>query len=206
MRLPNNDGCLKYWDLAKSVRIDAAVALWCGVEPGELKKLGFQTSCMDAKRAAIEDALLDKRLDYIDEGVQFPNGKVWEGCSVSELIQKDRLRIPKASLRRWFLDMPISDRPSFLFEEERRQPLLPDGSSVTEMNTTKALAIMAWMLAEAKPVYKISERPNSSAIGKTVEELARKVFGEDERGFASFNKRISAALNILDEYPKEYPF
>jgi hypothetical protein len=89
MHLANNDGCLKYWDLAKSIRIDAAVALWCGVEPGELRNLGFRTSCMDAKRAAMEDALLGNRLDFIDEGVQFSDGGIWTGCSVSGLIQKD---------------------------------------------------------------------------------------------------------------------
>jgi hypothetical protein len=38
---PNH--CLRYWDLADHIRIDDAIALWCGVEPAELAKLNFET-------------------------------------------------------------------------------------------------------------------------------------------------------------------
>jgi hypothetical protein len=33
---PNPNNCLRYWDLADHIRIDDAIALWCGVEPAEL--------------------------------------------------------------------------------------------------------------------------------------------------------------------------
>jgi len=48
--------CLRYWDLADHIRIDDAIALWCGVEPAELAKLNFETQCMSAKRAALVTA------------------------------------------------------------------------------------------------------------------------------------------------------
>lgn len=40
--------------------------------------------------------------------------------------------INKASLRRWFEQLPFEDRPAFLFDEAR-QAVLPDGSEATEM-------------------------------------------------------------------------
>ena len=39
--------CLRYWDLADHIRIEDAIALWCGVEPAELAKLNFETQCID---------------------------------------------------------------------------------------------------------------------------------------------------------------
>ena len=41
MPTPNN--CLRYWDLDDHIRIDDAIALWCGVEPAELASLNFET-------------------------------------------------------------------------------------------------------------------------------------------------------------------
>ena len=49
--------CLRYWDLADHIRIDDAIALWCGVEPAELASLNFETQWMGAKRAALVTAL-----------------------------------------------------------------------------------------------------------------------------------------------------
>ena len=123
--------CLRYWDLADSLKINMIVALWCGMEPSDTGAERLSTHCMDAKRAAIEDALYSGRLDYIDEGIPTGNGKLWMGGDVTELVQKNRLRIQRDSLRRWFDDMPIDDRPSFLYQEERIQQELPVGRSMT---------------------------------------------------------------------------
>ena len=51
--MPNPNNCLRYWDLADHIRIDDAIALWCGVEPAELASLNFETQCMSTKRAAL---------------------------------------------------------------------------------------------------------------------------------------------------------
>ena len=192
--------CLKYWDLCSTLTLDAAVALWCGVEPGELASLGYSTRCMDAKREALIDALRQGRLDYEDRPVPRSDGRgMWHGAPLVELLEKDGVRIKKDSLRRWFLELPIADRPAFLFDEMRQLDLLPDGGEVAEMNTMRALAVMAWILAENKPALQIAGRPNASEIGKAVEAAAMRAFGEDARGFAAFNKKISKALKLLEE-------
>ncbi len=205
--MQKTNGCLRYWDLCSTVSLDAAIALWCDVEPGELKGLGFSTSCMDAKREAIIDALRDNRLEYEDRPVPRADGKgLWYGAALDELIQKDGLRIKKDSLRRWFLDMPFGDRPAFLFDESRRENL-PDGGEVAEMNTTKALAVMAWLLSENKPAMKIGGKPNAAQIGDAVAVMAKKAFGPDTRGFEAFHKKLGKALKLLgDENEPEVPF
>ena len=191
--------CLRYWDLADSLKIGDVVALWCGAEPSVLRELDFSTTCMDAKRAAIEDALNAGRLEYIDEGVPFDHGKIWKGAEVSELIEKNRLRIRKVSLRRWFEDMAIDDRPGFLFEDERSRKELPDGSDIMEMNSNLAIAIMAELLAESAGKYKHGKRTNTSQIGEAIRERAAEHFGEEKHGLKAFNKKITKALEILKE-------
>ena len=195
-------GCLRYWDLCSVITIDAAVALWCGVEPGELRALEFSTHCMDAKREAIINALFDGRLEYEDRAVPRSDGRgVWIGARLDELIAKDGVRIKKDSLRRWFEDIPIDDRPAFLFDEERQEALLPDGGEAAEMNSMIAMAIMAWILSENRPIYQINERPNASAIGKAVSEMAEKVFNDNDSAhrFKAFHKKLGKALNLFDE-------
>jgi hypothetical protein len=203
MNQTTSNGCLKYWDLCSTITLDAAVALWCGVEPGELRSLDFDTSCMDAKREAIIDALRGKRLEYEGRSVPRTYGHgMWYGAGLEELIDKDGLRIKKDSLRRWFLDMPFEDRPPFLFDEARQADMPPDGGEVAEMNTMRALAVMAWIMSENKSAYAIGDRPNVSEIGKAIEPLAAKAFGDDVRGFKAFHKKISEALFLLDEDTK----
>jgi hypothetical protein len=153
---------------------------------------------MDAKRAAIEDALNAGRLEYIDEGVPFDHGKIWKGADVSELIEKNRLRIRKVSLRRWFEDMAIEDRPGFLFEDERSRKELPDGSDIMEMNSNRAIAIMAELLAESSGKYKYGKRPNASRIGEAIRERAAEHFGEENHGLKAFDKKITKALEMLE--------
>jgi hypothetical protein len=197
--------CLKYWDLSSTLSLDAAVALWCGVEPGELASLGYVTHCMEAKREALIDALREHRLDYEDRPVPRSDGRgSWYGAGLQELIDKGGVRIRKDSLRRWFEELPIADRPAFLFDEAR-QELLPDGGEVAEMNTLRALAIMAWLLAESKPVYQIAGRPNASEIGKAVDALAEQQFPDDKRGFKALHKKLSKALKLLEEESQAKP-
>lgn len=197
-----SSNCLRYWDLADHIQRPDAIALWCGVEPGELARLNFETECMSAKRAALVTALRDGRLEYEDLGIVTSQGKVFKGAPVDELIEKARLVINKASLRRWFEQLPIEDRPAFLFDEAR-QPVLPDGSDATEMNSIKAIALMAHLLAASTGKYRAGERPNAEAIGQAVNDLARQLFGEDVRGYASFHKKLGAALRTFsNELPE----
>ena len=108
--MPNPNNCLRYWDLADHVRIDDAIALWCVVAHAELASLFFETQCMGAKRAAMVAALRTERLEYEDLGIVTARGQVFEGAPIDELLEKDRLVINKASLRRWFEQLPFEDR------------------------------------------------------------------------------------------------
>lgn len=193
MPAPISSNCLRYWDLADHIQLSDAIALWCGVEPAELAKLNFETQCMSAKRAALVTALREGRLEYEDLGIVTSQGKVFKGAPVDELLEKDRLVINKASLRRWFEQMPFDDRPPFLFDEAR-QPVLPDGSNVTEMTSLKALALMAMLLAQSSAKYRAGERPNSEAIGKAVVEAAEAFMPGNTRGLVALHKKIAEAL------------
>jgi len=191
--MPNPTNCLRYWDLSSQIRLNDAIALWCGVEPSELATLNFETQCMSAKRAALVTALRDGHLEYEDLGIVTSRGQVFKGAPIDELLEKDRLVISKASLRRWFEQLPFDDRPAFLFDEAR-QPVLPDGSNVTEMNTQKALALMATLLAQSSVKYRAGERPNSDAIGKAVVEAATEFMPNNTRGLLALHKKIAEAL------------
>ena len=194
--MPNPNNCLRYWDLSSQIRLDDAIALWCNVNPAELGQLGFDTQCMSAKRAALVSALREGRLEYEDLGIVTARGQVFKGSLLDELLEKHRLLIDKASLRRWFEQLPFEDRPAFLFDEAR-QPVLPDGSEAAEMNSMKAIALMAHLLATSAGKYRAGERPNAEAIGQAVNDLAKQFLGEDVRGYASFHKKVGAALKTF---------
>ncbi|MBU6995864.1 hypothetical protein [Ferrovum myxofaciens] len=197
MPTPNPSNCLRYWDLADHIQLTDAVALWCGVEPAELATLDFETQCMSAKRAALVTALREDRLEYEDLGIVTGHGKVYKGTPIDELLEKNRLIIDKASLRRWFEQLPFEDRPPFLFDESR-QTVIPDGSGVAEMNSLKGLAIMATLLARGSMKYQSGDKPNAEAIGRAVQDEAEKLFGDDVRGFRAFNKKIGEALKVFN--------
>ena len=202
--MPAPTNCLRYWDLSNHIRITDAIALWCGVEPTELATLNFETQCMSAKRAALETALRDGKLEHKDLGIVTGGGKVFTGAPISELIEKDRLVIDKASLRRWFEQLPFEDRPPFLFDESR-EPVLPEGSDVVEMNSMKAIAIMAWLLAKAAPAYRVGDRPNAQNIGEGVLGFANDLFAGDTRGLQSFHKKVSQSLKLFErELPNSF--
>lgn len=153
---------------------------------------------MSAKRAALVTALRDGRLEYEDLGIVTPRSQVFKGAPVDELLEKHRLVIDKASLRRWFEQLPFEDRPAFLFDEAR-QAILPDGSDATEMNSLKAIAIMAHLLAASAGKYRTGERPNAEAIGHAVNDAAKQFFGADVRGYAPFHKKLGAALKTFGQ-------
>lgn len=196
MPAPTSANCLRYWDLADHIQLTDAIALWCGVEPAELARLNFETQCMSAKRAALVTALREKRLEYEDLGIVTSQGRVFMGAPIDELIEKNRLVINKASLRRWFEQLPFDDRPPFLFDEAR-QAVMPDGSDVAEMNSLKAIALMAHLLAKSSTKYETGQRPNAEAIGRAVNEAAQTFMPGDTRGLQAFNKKVGEALKLF---------
>ncbi|MBS3936254.1 MAG: hypothetical protein KGZ43_08775 [Sulfuritalea sp.] len=196
MPAPTSANCLRYWDLADHIQLPDAIALWCGVEPAELARLNFETQCMSAKRAALVTALREKRLEYEDLGIVTSQGRVFMGAPIDELIEKNRLVINKVSLRRWFEQLPFDDRPPFLFDEAR-QAVIPDGSDVAEMNSLKAIALMAHLLAKSSTKYETGQRPNAEAIGRAVNEAAQIFMPGDTRGLQSFNKKVGEALKLF---------
>lgn len=65
---------------------------------------------------------------------------------------------------------------------------------------------MAWIMSQNKSAYAIASRPNASEIGKAIEPLAAKAFGDDVRGFKAFHKKISKALALLESENEPMPF
>lgn len=122
-----SQNCYKFWSLAKSLRINEIVALWCNVEPSQfshfVQQTGYTPSCADAKKVAIEDALISGELEYMDEGLPYGNGKFWMGGDTEELIQKNRLRVNKEALKDWFIvkykQGQLEEIPTFLDKEKQ---------------------------------------------------------------------------------------
>lgn len=124
--------CYEFWSLAKSLKINEIVALWCNVEPSQfdhfIRQTGYSPSCADAKKAAIEDALISGELEYIDEGIPYGKDKLWIGSDTQELIQKNRLRISKDILSEWFITKyeqgELVEIPIFLDKEKQQAQIL----------------------------------------------------------------------------------
>lgn len=146
--------CFEYWNLAKSLKLPEIVALWCDIEPSEFngfyQRTGYMPSCADAKRVILEDALLSGELDYIDEGTPY-NGGLWIGNPVSELIEKNRLRIEKEILRQWFLQKinngQLKDIPKFLdIEKQKLQQEIGVNNKELTANAQTAVAKLLYAL------------------------------------------------------------
>jgi hypothetical protein len=77
---------------------------------------------------------------------------------------------------------------------------LPDGGEVVEMNTMKALAVMAWLLAESQSQYRkgANKKPNCASIKQAVMERAEAA-NIDKTGLVSLEKKISEALRLFNE-------
>jgi hypothetical protein len=191
---PNyGSSCEQYLRLSDAFTIDQAAALWCSGDPGEdIAVLRAAAPCFTIKHDLIFQAVAHGKLpaSLDGDGVAVDYKNLFES-------KRQRLRIMRTDLVAWFESLPTGDRPAFLFDGGADAEL-PDVSEVAEMTANRAIAIMAWLLTTNRPAMQIGERPNAKAIGEAVADLARRQFGEDVRGFASFHKRVSNAMKTLE--------
>ena len=104
-----------------------------------------------------------------------------------KLINRDQLRVTRSSLNNFILANKTCLNPE------------SQEGNIAQMNSDKAIAIMAMMLAEKSHKYKIKDRPNASAISKDIYKIAQEFIDEkDLRGLESFGKRISSALDKFE--------
>ena len=167
-----HQNCYEFWKLAKSLKINDIIALWCDVEPSQLHQFQLQTgytpSCADAKRVALEDALTSGDLDYVDEGTPTSNGTLWIGNPVSELIQKNRLIIDKEVLKEWFIQKYeqgyLKEIPTFLNEEKQQAQLLQKQrdnlESQQQTDYEQRIADLESQLAQTKA--ELADKPSDS--------------------------------------------
>lgn len=211
--------CYKFWSLAKSLRINEIVALWCNVEPSQfnhfIQDAGFTPSCADAKKAAIEDALISGELEYIDEGLPYRGNKLWIGGDTHELIQKNRLRVSKEILKEWFIAKyeqgQLQEIPTFLDEEkqqaqaleEQRQdaPLPINDKSMSTRSRNNALKIIYALLTESSWT---NHSPTSNQIrGNATTEIELRL---NELGLNLKHETIGKFLKDIQQMQKEYPY
>lgn len=174
--------------LSNAFTLEQAAALWCGGDPGaDVETLRAAAPCFTIKSDLILQAVMSGLLPVTrdGDGVHQPAGSV----------SRQRMRIMRADLVRWFESLPTGDRPLFLFGDETDE--MPDVSEAAEMNADRAIAVMAWLLAASKPAMMLAGKPNASTIGEAVRIAATKAFGEDVRGLTAFHKRISKAVKTF---------
>lgn len=76
----------------------------------------------------------------------------------------------------------------------------------SNITTLQAIGIMAELLAEVEGCHKYrkgEKNVNANAIGVAVAARAKMRFGDDIRGFDSFNKKISEGLKALEKLEKK---
>jgi len=73
----------------------------------------------------------------------------------------------------------------------------PDGSDIAEMTGLKAIALMAYLLANSSAKFKTGNRPGAEAIGRAVDEAAQTFTSNDTRGLRAFNKKVGEALRLF---------
>ena len=215
-----NQNCYQFWKLSKSLRINDIVALWCDVEPSQLNHListtGYSPSCADAKRVAIEDALISDELDYIDEGTPTSGGRLWMGNPVEELIQKDRLRISKEVLKEWFTKKYeqgyLDEIPNFLDDEKQKAQMLSEQRESQELpikemgtrNKNTAIKIMYAMLIQSgwDNTYPTSQNRGSanSEITTLLDSLGLSV------GHKTIGEFLQEVQNLEIDYPRKSIF
>ncbi len=112
----------------------------------------------------------------------------WKETIEPQKLTRNQLRVTRASLDKF---LSINTRNKIKSSE----------GEIAEMNSDKALAIMAIMLSEKSASYKIGNRPNSAKIADEIYATATKYFSENQlKGLNSFHKRISKALKTLDRH------
>lgn len=210
-----NQNCYQFWKLSKSLKIDDIVALWCNVEPSQFNHFvsttGYSPSCADAKRVAIEDALINDELDYIDEGTPTRHGTLWMGNPVEELIQKNRLRINKEVLKEWFITKYeqgyLDEIPTFLDEEKQKAQQLGEqrahqelpNKEMTTRNKNTAIKIMYAMLIKCGWDNNFPMSQNRGSANSEILTLL------DELGLSVGHKTIGEFLQEVQKLEKEYP-
>lgn len=112
----------------------------------------------------------------------------WKEAIEPQKLTRNQLRVTRASLDKFL-------------STNNRNKVNTDEGEIAEMNSDKALAIMAIMLSKKSASYKIGNRPNSAKIADEIYETATKHFSENQlKGLNSFHKRISKALKTLDPH------
>lgn len=217
---------LSHWDMANTFTPVEAAALINGVEPDGIDT-GNSRIKPTLKRLEMcyRDAMLYYKGTYDRTkecvvGFQTPFNQIIQSVEMTTWTSQDP--VSDFSLRSWMND---TDRSAFKRQIFSRVELtrwlseigveskylfvktMPNGGEVSqtdtsgelsEINSTKALALMAWLLSQNKSAMQIGGRPNSAQIGVAVADLAKNAFGQDVRGFNSFNKKISTALKLLE--------
>lgn len=120
----NQQQCRKFWQLARTITPSDLIALWCNQEPSEfnafLANTGYLPSCADAKKALLLEALENKELDYIDDGLPY-NGGLWIGGNIAELLAKNRIRLDKDKAKTWIISLHekgnLGGLPNFLLDD-----------------------------------------------------------------------------------------
>lgn len=128
----------------------------------------------------------------------FSQKDIYETSTISQPIYEYKELLHPLSLNRDQLRVTRSSLDKFIYTNTKPKVSTDEGE-IAEMNSDKALAIMAMMLSEKSAVYKIGNRPNSAQIANEIYDSATKHFSVNQlKGLNSFHKRISKALKILD--------
>lgn len=130
----------------------------------------------------------------------FSQKGIYEVCVTSRPIYQFKELLNPKTLNRDQLRVTRSSLDQFLLIKTKGNENTNEGE-IAEMNSDKALAIMALMLSEKSASYKIGNRPNSAKIADEIYDIATKHFSENKlKGLNSFHKRISRALKTLDRH------
>jgi len=101
----------------------------------------------------------------------------------------------------YYFSIDDPDNPEnilMIVEPAAEQHPAQTSSKESELSTTKALAIMAWLLSEKASTYNIAGRPNAKKINEAINALAIKAFPDDDQlSLSTFNKKISEAVKLF---------
>lgn len=130
----------------------------------------------------------------------FSQKGIYETFTNSQPIYEHKELINPKTLNRNQLRVTRSSLDQFLLAKTKGNENTEEGE-IAEINSDKALAIMALMLSKKSASYKIGNRPNSAQIAKEIYDFATEHFSENQlKGLNSFQKRISKALKTLDSH------
>lgn len=120
---------------------------------------------------------------------------------LTNIQEKGRLVLIPAELRR-FLDCSVASKEKI--DSDKYSTAAMPANAAEPITTLQAIGIMAELLAaENGYTYRRGENVNAKAIGIAVANRAKARFGDDIRGFESFNKKISEGLKTLERLKKK---